>query len=81
MSQPNPTSDGDASPEAPSLSYEDARDQLIEVVKQLESGGLTLEKSITLWEQGEKLADVCQTWLDGAKARLEAAAPNEGAGD
>ena len=57
----------------PSLGYEEARDQLIEVVRQLEGGGLTLEQSIALWERGEKLVEICQTWLDGARARLEAA--------
>ena len=55
------------------LGYEDARDELIDVVRQLEGGGLTLEQSIALWERGEKLAEICQTWLDGARARLEAA--------
>jgi len=58
--------------ESPSIGYEAARDELIEVVRHLEGGGLTLEQSITLWERGEKLADICQTWLDGARARLEA---------
>jgi exodeoxyribonuclease VII small subunit len=57
----------------PSIGYEDARDELIDVVKQLEGGGLTLEQSIALWERGEKLAEICQIWLDGARARLEAA--------
>ena len=76
MSEPTPP-DGDSPQDRPSLSYEEARDQLVEVVKQLEGGGLTLEESIALWERGEKLADVCQVWLDGAKARLEAAAPTE----
>ena len=64
-----------AAGDTPALGYEAARDELIEVVKQLESGGLTLEQSITLWERGEELAGICQTWLDGARARLEAAAP------
>ena len=76
MSEPTPP-DGDSPQDPPSLSYEEARDQLVEVVKQLEGGGLTLEEAIALWERGEKLADVCQVWLDGAKARLEAAAPTE----
>jgi exodeoxyribonuclease VII small subunit len=62
----------------PSIRYEEARDELIDVVKQLEGGGLTLEQSIALWERGEKLAEICQTWLDGARARLEAAsAPSD----
>jgi exodeoxyribonuclease VII small subunit len=54
------------------LSYEDARAELVEVVRQLEAGGTTLEESLTLWERGEALATTCQGWLDGARARLEA---------
>jgi exodeoxyribonuclease VII small subunit len=61
--------------EAPAIGYEAARDELIDVVKQLEGGGLTLERSIELWERGEELATICQSWLDGARARLEAATP------
>ena len=59
---------------APSTpTYEQARDELAEVVRQLEQGGATLEQSLALWERGEELAKVCQAWLDGAKARLDAA--------
>ena len=54
-------------------SYEQARDELAEVVRQLEQGGATLEESLALWERGEQLAAICQSWLDGAKARLDAA--------
>lgn len=54
-------------------SYEQARDELAEVVRQLESGGSTLEESLALWARGEELATICQGWLDGAKARLDAA--------
>ncbi|MFC7501356.1 exodeoxyribonuclease VII small subunit [Nocardioides sp. GCM10030258] len=53
-------------------SYEDARAELVEVVRQLEAGGTTLEESLTLWEHGEKLATICQDWIDGARARLDA---------
>jgi exodeoxyribonuclease VII small subunit len=53
-------------------SYEDARAELIEVVQQLEAGGTSLEESLALWERGEKLATVCQEWLDGARAKLDA---------
>ena len=56
-----------------SPSYEAARDELAEVVRKLEAGGVTLEESLTLWERGEDLAKTCQGWLDGAKARLDAA--------
>ncbi|HEV2087737.1 MAG TPA: exodeoxyribonuclease VII small subunit [Cryptosporangiaceae bacterium] len=55
------------------LTYEDARAALAEVVQRLEAGGTTLEESLALWERGERLADVCQQWLDGARARLAAA--------
>lgn len=54
-------------------SYEDAREELIDVVRRLEAGGTTLEESLALWERGEKLAKVCQDWLDGARKRLDAA--------
>ncbi len=60
-------------PDPVSPSYEAARDELVEVVRRLEAGGATLEESLALWERGEELAKVCQSWLDGAKARLDAA--------
>ncbi|HYJ70410.1 MAG TPA: exodeoxyribonuclease VII small subunit [Nocardioidaceae bacterium] len=63
------------------LSYEAARDELVEVVRRLEAGGTSLEESLTLWERGERLAAVCQRWLDGARARLEAATADESASD
>ncbi len=56
-----------------SLTYEQARDELISVVQRLETGGSTLEDSLALWERGEELAGICQRWLDGARARLAAA--------
>lgn len=52
------------------LGYEQARDELIEVVRRLEAGGTTLEESLALWERGEELAKVCRRWLEGARARL-----------
>ncbi|MEV4665974.1 exodeoxyribonuclease VII small subunit [Micromonospora echinofusca] len=54
------------------LSYEQARAELASVVERLETGGTTLEESLALWERGEKLADTCQRWLDGARARIDA---------
>lgn len=55
------------------LSYEQARDQLVDVVRRLESGQGGLEESISLWERGELLATRCQQWLDGARDRLDQA--------
>jgi exodeoxyribonuclease VII small subunit len=57
----------------PELSYEQAREQLATVVEKLEAGASTLAESLALWERGEELADICQRWLDGAQARLDAA--------
>lgn len=59
--------------EVAKLSYEAARDQLIEVVRTLEAGSVPLEDALALWERGEALAAHCQSRLDGARARLEAA--------
>ncbi|CAM5688002.1 exodeoxyribonuclease VII small subunit [Streptomyces aurantiogriseus] len=59
------------------LGYEQARDELIEVVRRLEAGGTTLEESLALWERGEELAKVCRRWLEGARARLDAALAEE----
>lgn len=55
------------------LSYEQAREELAEIVESLEDGSATLEESLKLWERGEELAAICQQWLDGARAKLEAA--------
>lgn len=55
------------------LSYEQAREQLMGVVNQLEAGSSSLEDSLALWERGEALAKRCEEWLEGAKARLDAA--------
>ena len=68
----------------PDLSYEEAREELVEVVRTLESGGGTLEESLALWERGEELAKICQSWLDGARRRLDAAMaqrPGTGSGE
>jgi exodeoxyribonuclease VII small subunit len=69
--------------EGPALGYEEARAELVDVVRRLESGGATLEESLALWERGEELAGICRTWLEGARARLDAALAERegGAGD
>jgi exodeoxyribonuclease VII small subunit len=67
-----------ASDEAQALSYEQARDELADVVRRLEAGGLTLEESLDLWDRGEQLAIVCADWLEGARARLATAMASRG---
>jgi exodeoxyribonuclease VII small subunit len=74
MTEPGDTSVGDrVDSDIDGLSYEAARDALIAVVDELERGGSTLEQSLALWERGEALATRCETWLTGARARLDAA--------
>ncbi|MDY0828734.1 exodeoxyribonuclease VII small subunit [Microbacterium sp. BG28] len=68
MSAPEETT-----PEIASLSFEQARDELVRVVAELEQGSPTLEQSLSLWERGEALAARCEEWLLGAKRRLDAA--------
>lgn len=73
--------DGERRPEVALLGYEQARDELLEVVRALEGGGVPLEESLALWERGEALAARCQEWLDGARQRLaEARAGTAGRG-
>jgi exodeoxyribonuclease VII small subunit len=57
----------------PEISYEAARAELRDIVQALEGGGQPLEESLALWQRGEELAGICQRWLDGARARLNAA--------
>jgi exodeoxyribonuclease VII small subunit len=73
------TPDRDGSAAEPTTTYEQAREELAEVVRRLEGGGLTLEESLALWERGEALAELCQHWLDRARERLAAATPADGA--
>jgi len=61
-----------------SLSYEQARDELVRVVGELEQGSASLEEALALWERGEALAARCEEWLVGARARLEAARAGTG---
>jgi exodeoxyribonuclease VII small subunit len=55
------------------LGYEQARDELADVVRTLEQGGLDLDASLALWERGEALAQRCEEHLAGARARIERA--------
>ena len=72
-SAPTPTTSTASAPDLSALSYEQARDELVRVVSELEQGSNTLEHSLELWERGEALAVRCEEWLIGAKARLDAA--------
>ena len=63
------------------LNYEQARDELVEVVRILELGQMSLDESLNYWERGEQLAAYCEKYLDGASTRIEKAlAARENAG-
>lgn len=70
-----------ALPDPAALSFEQARDELVRVVAELEQGSPSLEQSLVLWERGEALAARCEEWLLGAKRRLEGARPSADAGE
>ena len=69
----------DSAADVAELSFEQARDELVRVVAELEQGAPTLEESLALWERGEALAARCEEWLLGAKRRLDAARTDAGA--
>jgi exodeoxyribonuclease VII small subunit len=70
MTAPQASESDDEFADVGELSYEQARDELITIVAQLEGGQLGLEESMRLWKRGEALATHCSTWLDGAEAAL-----------
>jgi len=55
------------------ISYEQARDELQQVVTKLEGQNVSLEESMALWQRGEELAKICEEWLAGARKKLDAA--------
>ena len=55
------------------MGYEQAREELVGIVRTLEQGGLDLDASLALWERGEALANRCEEHLAGARQRIEAA--------
>ena len=73
MAAPGGNAGGDRADGPVRPPYEQARDELTELVRRLEAGGMTLEESLRLWERGEELAAICEEWLEGARARLAAA--------
>ncbi len=66
------SSAGDANADVAAMSYEQARDELVDIVARLENGQAGLEESMDLWQRGEALAGHCATWLDRAEARITA---------
>jgi exodeoxyribonuclease VII small subunit len=65
------SADKDPNADVAKMSYEQARDELLNVVAELEQGSVSLEASLALWERGEALANQCESWLSGARKRLD----------
>jgi exodeoxyribonuclease VII small subunit len=65
MTEKNPNAD------IAEMTYEQARDELNKVLQDLEQGSVTLDKSMALWQRGEVLAQRCEEWLSGARAKLD----------
>ena len=59
--------------EEKTVSYEQAREELQQVVEKLEGQNVSLEESMALWERGEELAKICEEWLSGARSKLDSA--------
>lgn len=70
MSSPQRTEPA-SDPSVAELGYEQARDQLVDIVRRLEAGPSSLEESLRLWERGEALAGRCEQWLEGARRRVD----------
>jgi exodeoxyribonuclease VII small subunit len=66
-----PSAPREPDPDVAGLGYEQARDELAEVVRKLESGGLSLDDAVALWERGEALARRCEDQLAGARERVQ----------
>ena len=75
------TPNDNAFPDPAELTYEQARDELIETVKILELGQMSLDESLKYWERGEALAKRCEVLLDGAQQRVESALGTAGTSD
>ena len=55
----------------PAASFESSMDELEKVVKELEGGDLSLDRSLELFERGMSLSDICRKQLEEAETRVE----------
>ncbi len=58
-------------PAIANLSFEEAYNQLEEIVARLEAGNLPLEQAVSLYEQGQALARRCEELLEAAELRVQ----------
>lgn len=67
----NDQDNGQTLPDPATLGYEQARDELVDIVSRLEGGRAPLEATLGLWERGEALAARCRSILEDAQSRLD----------
>lgn len=53
------------------ISFEGSMQNLEEIVHKLESGSLTLDESIKIFEKGVHYTDICNEYLSDAKMKVE----------
>lgn len=68
----------DKPPDQPVVSFESCLDELEKVVKELEGGDLSLERSLELFERGMSLSETCRKQLEEAETRVETLIRKEG---
>jgi exodeoxyribonuclease VII small subunit len=71
MTRVDTVSDAKANDDISTLGFEEAIQQLEQIVKRLESGSVALEESISIYERGEALKSRCDMLLKKAEARIE----------
>lgn len=60
------------------ISFEQAMKRLEEITALIESGDITLDESVKLYEEGVKLTGICETMLDSAQLKLSKYKDGEG---
>jgi exodeoxyribonuclease VII small subunit len=63
---------------SPVVSFESCLDELEKVVRELEGGELSLDRSLALFERGMSLSDTCRKQLEEAETRVEMLIRKEG---
>jgi exodeoxyribonuclease VII small subunit len=57
--------------EKPAPSFESGLLELEQIVKEMESGDLPLERALELYEKGMRLSESCRKQLEAAETRIE----------
>jgi exodeoxyribonuclease VII small subunit len=55
----------------PTLSFEEAQNELEQIAERLERGDADIEELTKLWERGEELFRICSAKLEGVRGKIE----------